>query len=57
MAASLAEGRTTIENAAREPEIQDLCQMLNKMGAKFMTPVKKQLLLMVLINLVVVLIK
>ena len=29
MAASLAEGRTTIENAAREPEIQDLCQMLN----------------------------
>ena len=34
MAASLAEGRTVIENAAREPEIQDLCQMLNKMGAK-----------------------
>ncbi|MDC2988408.1 UDP-N-acetylglucosamine 1-carboxyvinyltransferase [bacterium] len=34
MAASLANGRTTIENAAREPEIQDLCQMLNKMGAK-----------------------
>jgi len=34
MAASLAKGRTTIENAAREPEIQDLCQMLNKMGAK-----------------------
>jgi len=34
MAATLAEGRTTIENAAREPEIQDLCQMLNKMGAK-----------------------
>ncbi len=34
MAASLAEGRTTIENAAREPEVQDLCQMLNKMGAK-----------------------
>jgi len=34
MAASLAEGRTTIENAAREPEIQDLCIMLNKMGAK-----------------------
>ena len=33
MAASLAEGRTTIENAAREPEVQDLCQMLNKMGA------------------------
>ena len=34
MAASLAEGRTTIKNAAREPEVQDLCQMLNKMGAK-----------------------
>ncbi|KGF91663.1 MULTISPECIES: UDP-N-acetylglucosamine 1-carboxyvinyltransferase [Prochlorococcus] len=34
MAASLAEGRTTIENAAKEPEIQDLCIMLNKMGAK-----------------------
>jgi len=34
MAASLAEGRTVIENAAREPEIQDLCNMLNKMGAK-----------------------
>ncbi len=34
MAASLAEGKTIIKNAAREPEIQDLCQMLNKMGAK-----------------------
>tara|TARA_B100000886_G_scaffold81200_1_gene52827 strand:+ start:836 stop:2206 length:1371 start_codon:yes stop_codon:yes gene_type:complete len=34
MASSLAKGRTTIENAAREPEVQDLCQMLNKMGAK-----------------------
>ena len=34
MAASLAKGRTIIENAAREPEIQDLCKMLNKMGAK-----------------------
>ena len=34
MAASLAKGRTIIENAAREPEVQDLCQMLNKMGAK-----------------------
>ena len=34
MAATLAEGRTVIENAAREPEIQDLCLMLNKMGAK-----------------------
>ena len=34
MAATLAKGKTTIINAAREPEIQDLCQMLNKMGAK-----------------------
>lgn len=34
MAASLAEGRTTIENAASEPHIQDLCNMLNAMGAK-----------------------
>ena len=34
MAATLAEGSTLIENAAREPEIQDLCLMLNKMGAK-----------------------
>ncbi len=34
MAACLAQGRTVIQNAAREPEVQDLCQMLNKMGAK-----------------------
>jgi len=34
MAAVLAEGKTIITNAAREPEIQDLCEMLNKMGAK-----------------------
>lgn len=34
MAASLAEGVTVIENAAREPEIVDLAQFLNKMGAK-----------------------
>jgi len=34
MAASLAQGRTVIQNAAREPEVQDLCQMLKKMGAK-----------------------
>ena len=33
MAATLADGVTTIENAAREPEIGDLCDMLNKMGA------------------------
>jgi UDP-N-acetylglucosamine 1-carboxyvinyltransferase len=34
MAATLAEGVTTIENAAKEPEIVDLAQYLNKMGAK-----------------------
>lgn len=34
MAATLAEGVTTIENAAREPEIVDLAILLNEMGAK-----------------------
>lgn len=34
MAAVLAEGRTTIVNAAREPDIVDLCDMLVKMGAR-----------------------
>ncbi|MBY0553192.1 UDP-N-acetylglucosamine 1-carboxyvinyltransferase [bacterium] len=34
MAATLAEGITTIENAAKEPEIVDLANYLNKMGAK-----------------------
>ena len=34
MAAVLAEGTTTIENAAEEPEIVDLANFLNKMGAK-----------------------
>lgn len=33
MAAALAEGVTVIENAAQEPEIQDLADVLNKMGA------------------------
>ncbi|WP_172619710.1 UDP-N-acetylglucosamine 1-carboxyvinyltransferase [Paenibacillus alvei] len=33
MAATLAEGTTMIENAAREPEIVDLANYLNKMGA------------------------
>lgn len=33
MAAALAEGMTTIENAAKEPEIVDLANYLNKMGA------------------------
>ncbi len=34
MAASLAQGTTVIENAAREPEIGDVADCLNKMGAK-----------------------
>ncbi len=34
MAAVLAEGNSSIENAAQEPEIQDLAKMLNSMGAK-----------------------
>jgi len=34
MAATLARGRTVIENAAREPEIADLCRMLVGMGAR-----------------------
>jgi len=34
MAATLAEGRTTIKNAAKEPEIIDLANMLTSMGAK-----------------------
>ena len=45
MAASLAKGRTTIENAAREPEIQDLCQMLNKMGAKIYDSGKEKIII------------
>src|SRR5438128_78499 len=34
MAATLARGKTTIHNAAREPEIADLAELLNKMGAR-----------------------
>ncbi len=34
MAAALAQGRTILENAAKEPEIVDLAEYLNKMGAK-----------------------
>ncbi|MFB7878281.1 UDP-N-acetylglucosamine 1-carboxyvinyltransferase [Nocardia sp. NPDC056064] len=34
MAAVLAEGETVIDNAAREPDIVDLCQMLVQMGAR-----------------------
>jgi UDP-N-acetylglucosamine 1-carboxyvinyltransferase len=33
-AAVLAEGRTTLANAAREPEVEELARVLNKMGAR-----------------------
>lgn len=34
MAAVLADGRSTLENAAREPEVTDLCEYLISMGAR-----------------------
>ena len=34
MAAALAKGRTTLVNAAREPEVEELARVLNKMGAR-----------------------
>jgi UDP-N-acetylglucosamine 1-carboxyvinyltransferase len=34
MAATLAEGETILQNSAREPEVADLAELLNKMGAK-----------------------
>src|SRR5579871_5348083 len=34
MAAVLAQGETTLRNAAREPEVTDLCALLSKMGAQ-----------------------
>jgi UDP-N-acetylglucosamine 1-carboxyvinyltransferase len=34
MAATLAEGTTTLNNAAREPEVADLAELLNRMGAR-----------------------
>jgi UDP-N-acetylglucosamine 1-carboxyvinyltransferase len=34
MAATLADGETVMENCAREPEVVDLAELLNKMGAK-----------------------
>jgi UDP-N-acetylglucosamine 1-carboxyvinyltransferase len=34
MAAALAKGKTTLQNAAMEPEVIDLANVLNKMGAK-----------------------
>jgi len=34
MAAVLAKGRTVLENCAREPEVEELARVLNKMGAR-----------------------
>src|ERR671939_1189883 len=34
MAAALARGTTTLRNAAREPEVEDLADLLNRMGAR-----------------------
>lgn len=34
MAAALASGKTVVKNAAQEPEIEDLAELLNKMGAR-----------------------
>src|SRR5271154_4592869 len=34
MAATLADGETVLQNCAREPEVADLAELLNKMGAK-----------------------
>src|SRR6185295_2210630 len=34
MAAALADGKSVIRNAAQEPEIEDLAELLNKMGAR-----------------------
>lgn len=34
MAATLADGVTVVDNVAREPEVQDLCHLLNAMGAQ-----------------------
>ncbi len=34
MAATLAQGTTILENAAREPEVEDLARFLNRMGAR-----------------------
>jgi len=38
LAAVLAEGQTVINNAAREPEIRDICAQLTSMGAKISGP-------------------
>ncbi len=41
MAAALAKGRTTLVNAAREPEVEELGRVLNKMGAASTAPARR----------------
>ena len=43
MAATLADGRTVIENAAQEPEVTDLANCLNTMGAIISAPERAEL--------------
>ncbi len=45
MAASLARGTTVIENAAREPEVADVADCLNKMGARISGAGSKQIVI------------
>src|SRR6201984_1216958 len=45
MAASLADGTTVIENAAREPEVADVADCLNKMGARISGAGTKQIVI------------
>ena len=50
MAAVLAEGKTEIQNVAREPEIVDLANYLNEMGAQVHGAGTDTIKLLVLIN-------
>mgnify|MGYP001196228349 CR=1 FL=1 len=45
LASVIAKGKTIIENAAREPEVQDLCNFLNLMGAKISNIGKKTIII------------
>ncbi len=45
MAAVLAKGRTVLENAAEEPEIDDLIRLLNRMGAKIKRSAKRTIVI------------
>ena len=53
MAASLASGKSIIENAAKEPEIVDLANYINEMGGKITGAEQIQSLYTVLINYMV----